>query len=336
MTRVVTWGELLLRLKSPGHERLLQSPHLEASFGGGEANVAVSLALLGRPVSYLTVLPHNALADAALRSLRGYGVDVSGVRRTASGRMGVYFLEAGANQRPSTVLYDREGSALSRVQPGDLAWADLVAGAGWFHVTGITPALSASAAETTLQAVRAARQAGLKVSLDLNYRKKLWNYGAKAPDVLGPLAAQADVLVANEEDLQLGLGLGEGHGVPDQRLTGLVRQRYPQLTHLAVTLRDSRSADRNGWTAVLDGPEGFLQGPRFDIDDIVDRVGGGDSFCAGLIWGLTEPGTSTAQALAFAVAASCLKHSVAGDFNLVTRSEVEALLRGEASGRVQR
>ncbi len=341
MSRVVTFGEIMLRLKSPEHERLFQSPSLEATFGGGEANVAVSLSLLGRSASFVTVLPDNPLADSALRQLRRYGVDVTGVRRSKTGRLGIYFLETGANQRASTVVYDREGSAISQVRPGDLNWAALFLGAQWFHVTGITPALSLSAAETTLEALKSARAQGLAASLDLNYRKKLWNYGKKPTEVMPELVRHVDVLVANEEDIQMALGLEveAGHGTPIEvyrALTLRVREAYPNLKAVAVTLRDSRSADRNGWSAVLSTAEGFLVSRSYEIDDIVDRVGGGDSFSAGLIFGLIEWPNDPTRALEFATAASCLKHSIPGDFNLVTRAEVEALVQGNATGRVQR
>lgn len=345
MSKIVTFGEIMLRLKSPEHERLFQSPVLEATFGGGEANVAVSLALFGRQAAFVTLLPDNPLADGAIRQLRAWGVDVTGMRKVRGGRLGLYFLETGANQRGSTVVYDREGSAFQAAQPGDFDWASLFAGASWFHVTGITPALSASAAQATLEALKMARGAGLKTSLDLNYRKKLWNYGKRAPEVMTELVRYADVLVANEEDIQMGLGIEpEGVDVAGgqlsadayQGLTQKVRNTYPNLSVVAVTLRASRSADRNGWSAVLDGGQGFLASRTYEIDDIVDRVGGGDSFSAGLIFGLTEWPGDERKALEFAVAASCLKHSISGDFNLVTRGEVEALVGGDATGRVKR
>jgi len=342
--RIVTFGEIMLRLKSPEHERLFQSPGLEATFGGGEANVAVSLTLFGRETAFVSALPDNPVAEGAVRSLRGYGVDVGGVKRTKNGRLGIYFLETGANQRASTVVYDREGSAISQVKPGDFDWSRLFAGASWFHVTGITPALSQSAADTTLEAMKAARKAGLQVSFDLNYRKKLWNYGKKAPEVMTELVKHVDVVVANEEDIQMCLGIepdgvdvSGGHVSAEayRGLTGKVKKAYPNLSVVAVTLRASRSADRNGWSAVLDGQKGFFSSRSYDIDDIVDRVGGGDSFSAGLIFGLTE-WPDEAKALEYAVAASCLKHAISGDFNLVTRNEVEALMGGDASGRVKR
>lgn len=341
MKKIVTFGELMLRLKSPGHERLFQSPLLEASFGGGEANVAVSLSRFGLHASFVTSLPADPVGEAALRALRTQGVDVSGVRRTAAGRTGIYFLETGADQRASNVVYDRAGSAISLAAPGDFDWPVLLAGADWFHLTGITPALSASAAETALAAVAAARAAGARVSLDLNFRKKLWNYGVAAPRMMARFAALADVLIANEEDIQLGLGIeapGGGAGLDGpacEALARKTREAYPGIGIVAITLRESLSADRNGWSAALLGKDGFRRSRRYELCDIVDRVGGGDSFAAGLVYGLLELG-SEEEALGFAVAASALKHTIPGDFNLVDRAEVERLAAGEGSGRVQR
>ncbi len=344
MHRIVTFGEIMLRLKSPANERFFQSPALEATFGGGEANVAVSLALLGEAATFVTALPDNPLGEGALRELRKYGVDVAAVRRTR-GRLGIYFLETGANQRPSNVVYDRDFSCISAVKPGDFDWAAIFKGADWFHVTGITPALSQSVADATLEAVRAAKSAGVRVSIDLNYRKKLWNYGPKAPEIMRPLAALADVVVANEEDVQLCLGIeapevdvASGRlGVEVyRRLAAAVKKEFPNLGAVAITLRESRSADRNGWSGVLDGTTGFYASRAYDIDDIVDRVGGGDAFSAALIYGLLNYGLDEARALEFAVAASALKHAIPGDFNLATKAEIENLMKGDGSGRVQR
>jgi 2-dehydro-3-deoxygluconokinase len=341
--RIVTFGELLLRLKSPGRERLLQSPLLEATFGGGEANVAVSLCRLGVPAAFVTALPEGPLGDAALRSLRAQGVDMAHVLRRP-GRMGIYFLEAGADHRASAVHYDRTGSTAAAVAPGDFRWPEILAGAAWFHVSGITPALSRYAADATLEAVAAARAAGVRVSVDLNHRKKLWSYGVPAPEVMRGLAAHADVLLGNEEDLQLALGL-EGHGADPaagkveaevyRGLAGEALAQFPNLARVAITLRQSRSADRNTWRAVLASRDGFRVSRAYQLDDIVDRIGSGDAFAAGLILGLLEPGRE-AEALEFATAASALKHTVPGDFNLVDRAEVERLVAGEGSGRVSR
>jgi 2-dehydro-3-deoxygluconokinase len=344
MKKIVTFGELMLRLKSPGRERLFQSPALEASFGGGEANVAVSLAILGEEASFVGALSRDAVGDAALRALRSYGVDVSRVRRVPE-RTGIYFLETGADVRSSQVVYDRSGSAASAMKAGDFDWADILADADWFHVTGITPAISRSAAEAALEAAAAARAAGAKVSVDLNYRRKLWSYGAKAPEVMGKLASLADLVIANEEDIQLGLGIAAPGGVDPSRgsvgpeayrpLAEAVKRAYPRVERVAITLRESKSADRNGWSAVLLGSAGFLRSRSYELEDIVDRVGGGDAFAAGLLYGLLELG-SEAAALEFAVAASALKHTITGDFNLATRAEIERLASGDASGRVSR
>ncbi|GAB1482643.1 sugar kinase [Treponema sp.] len=344
MHRIVSFGEIMLRLKSPANERFFQSPSLEATFGGGEANVAVSLSLFGESASFVSALPDNPLGEAALRELRRYGVDVSKVKKT-KGRLGIYFLETGANQRPSNVVYDRDASSICEAKVGDFDWPSIFAGAVWFHITGITPALSQGAADLALEALKAAKVAGLRVSIDLNYRKKLWNYGKKAPEVMRGLAAYADLIIANEEDIQKCLGIEEkGVDVTKGQLgTALykvlaesVKKEFPALSRVAITLRESRSADRNGWSGVLHGTSGFYASCSYDIDDIVDRVGGGDSFSAGIIYGLLNYPDDEARALEFAVAASALKHSIGGDFNLTSKAEVETLLKGDGSGRVQR
>ncbi len=340
--QVVTFGEVMLRLKSPGFERLFQSPVLEATFGGGEANVAVSLSNYGLPVRYVTALPANAIADACVAELRRLGVDVSQIRRRGD-RMGIYFLEAGANQRPSKVIYDRYHSAIATAEPADFDWPEIFSGAVWFHVTGITPALSPSAAEITLQAARAAKEAGLTVSCDLNYRKKLWRYGKSAPEVMRGLMQYVDVAVANEEDCQRSLGIEAEIDVASGRLDATVYEglaqavldAFPGVQKIAITLRESHSASHNGWSACLHNRRDFFVSRKYDITHIVDRVGGGDAFAAGLIYGLLTYDDDH-RALEFATAASCLKHSIPGDFNRVSVVEVEALMAGEASGRVQR
>lgn len=340
--RIVTFGEIMLRLKSPEFERLFQSPVLEATFGGGEANVAVSLANFGEVVSFVTVLPDNPVANACLAQLRGFGVDTQFILRSGE-RMGIYFLEAGANQRPSKVVYDRGHSAISEVRPGQMDWKAIFRGADWFHVTGITPAISASAAEVSLEAVQAAKELGLTVSCDFNFRKKLWKFGKSAPEIMRELVKFVDVGIANEEDCQKSLGISVNVDVTSGKLKtnaykGLaekVLEEFPNLKMQAITLRESISASHNRWSAVLRTRDGFFASRKYDITHIVDRVGGGDSFAAGLIYGLKhfpDPG----EALEFAVAASCLKHSIPGDFNRVTVSEVETLMSGDASGRVQR
>jgi 2-dehydro-3-deoxygluconokinase len=342
-TFTVTFGEIMLRLKSPERERLFQSPILEATFGGGEANVAVSLAMFGAPARFVTALPKGLIGDAAMIPLRAHGVDVSAIRRSGS-RVGIYYLETGADMRPSLVVYDRTSSSASEMKPGDFDWDSIFSDAQWFHVTGITPALSQSAADTVMQAVQKAGDAGVRVSIDLNYRKKLWNYGVPAPNIMKPIVSNAHVLIANEEDIQLGLGIAlESENLKTENidldayrcLTDKVKQEFPHLSHVAVTLRESYSADRNGWSAILNGPDEFNVSRRYMLNEIVDRVGGGDSFAAGLIYGLQEY-REDKKALEFAVAASALKHTIPGDMNLVSKEEVERLLDGEASGRVSR
>ena len=346
--RVVTFGEVMLRLKSPGFERLLQSPVLEATFGGGEANVAVSLAHFGVDVAYVTVLPDNPIADACIGDLRRAGVDTSLILRDGR-RMGTYYLEAGANQRPSKVVYDREGSAIATAKPGDIDWERAFQGASWFHITGITPAISQSAADLSLEAARKARERGLTVSCDYNYRSKLWKYGRSSTEVMPEIARLVDIGIANEEDCQRSLGIVVESGadweseVEDGRLDveryralgEKVLQAFPNLKKQAITLRESHSASHNSWSGCLHNGQEFTVSRRYEITHIVDRVGGGDAFAAGLIYGLLQ-GMSDAGALDFAVAASCLKHSVVGDYNRVSVAEVESLMRGEASGRVQR
>ncbi|MBI2438741.1 MAG: sugar kinase [Lentisphaerae bacterium] len=340
--RIITFGEIMLRLKSPGFERLFQSPLLEATFGGGEANVAVSLANFGLNAAFVTVLPKNEIGDACIAELRRFGVDTALIVR-GSGRMGIYYLENGAGQRASKVIYDRAHSAIALATSGALDWKKIFAGATWFHITGITPAISQSAADLSLEAVQAARQAGLTVSCDFNYRGKLWKYGKSAPEVMTALVKFVDIGIANEEDCQKSLGIKseikveQGRLDPAQyrELTEKVLKAFPNLKMIAITLRESHSADSNGWSACLNDGKQFLVSRKYEITDIVDRVGGGDAFAAGLIYGLLS-GKGPEAALNFAVAASCLKHTIPGDFNRVTADEAEKLSGGEGSGRVQR
>jgi 2-dehydro-3-deoxygluconokinase len=339
---VVTFGEIMLRLKSPGHERLFQSPCLEATFGGGEANVAVSLANYGLGSRYVTALPPGPLGDAIVGDLRRFDVETGHIVRRP-GRLGIYFVETGAAQRASTVIYDRDGSAISIADPSEFEWAAILDGADWFHVSGITPALSESAAALTAAGLRAAKRAGATTSLDLNYRAKLWRYGKSAPDVMRGLMADVDIAIGNEEDAQRSLAIeatadvtsGELDHAAYEALTGAVMDHFPHLRAVALTLRESRSADINGWSACLRDADGFHVGRHYDILDIVDRVGGGDAFASGLIFGLLD-GRAAPAALDFAITASCLKHSIPGDFNRVTVAEVEKLAGGDASGRITR
>jgi len=342
MARYIAFGEIMLRLKPPGSERFFQSPHLEATFGGGEANVATALARFGCDCAYVSVIPANAIGDACVSELRRHGIDTSLIARKGN-RLGIYFLEAGANQRPSVVIYDRAGSSIAEARKGDLDWDRIFGGATWFHITGITPAIALSTAELSLEAVSRAKAKGLTVSCDLNYRKNLWKYGKSAPEIMGELIKSVDVAIANEEDCQKALGISVPVDVESgaldakayRALAEKVLSTYPSLKKIAITLRESRSADHNGWSGVLHTGSEFLVSRHYDIHDIVDRVGSGDSFAAGLIYGLDNL-ASAQEALEFAVAASCLKHSIPGDLPLLTVAEVKALMAGSGSGRVQR
>jgi 2-dehydro-3-deoxygluconokinase len=340
--KVISFGEIMLRLSPPGFERLLQSPLLSATFGGGEANVAASLAQFGLESHYVTRLPAHAIGDAAIRALRAEGVHTAHIVRGGS-RVGIYFAEAGASQRASTVIYDRAHSAISEMAPDAVDWDAVMAGAAWFHVTGITPALGDAAAAATKAAVAAARRAGARVSVDLNYRKKLWSQ-AQAQAVMRPLMRAVDVIIANEEDLQsvLGVHVAETDVTSGTLNVGAYRDAADWVTKnlgpplVAITLRESLSASDNGWSAVLwDGASGTLHQSQHYSVRLVDRIGGGDSFAAGLIYAMVT-GRGHADALRFAVAASALKQTIPGDFNRVSVAEVDALAKGDASGRVQR
>ena len=342
MIKTVCFGEIMLRLSPPGFERLFQSPVLQATFGGGEANVAVSLAQFGFDSAYVTRLPANPIGDAALKVLRAEGVNVEHVVRGGD-RLGIYFAETGASQRPSTVVYDRSHSAIAELQPGSVPWHDVFEGASWFHCTGITPALGRPAAECTREAIQAAKRAGVRISVDLNYRRKLWSE-REARDTMRPLMPSVDVVIANEEDLQAVLGID----VPQVDVTSgdLSVERYREaaervvqefgVKQVAVTLRESLSASDNAWSGVLldATTRRFYESQRYVVR-LVDRIGGGDSFAAGLIFGLAT-GRDAEASLRFAVAASALKQTIPGDFNHVTVNEVERLAAGDASGRVQR
>jgi 2-dehydro-3-deoxygluconokinase len=342
MTCVVALGEVMLRLKSPGFERLFQSPILEATFGGAEANVAASLAQFGVDARFVSAIPANNVGDACIAALRAFGIETACVKRQGE-RLGVYFLESGANQRPSRVTYDRAGSSISTAKASDFDWDAVFAGADWFHISGVTPAISANAAELSIAAAKAARARKLTVSCDYNYRKNLWKYGKKAPDVMRELVSHASVGIANEEDCQKALGIevdvhvesGDLEHAQYSALAERVLKEFPNLEKQVITLRESHSADHNGWSAVLHNRRRFLTSRHYEINDIVDRVGGGDSFAAGLIYGMRAY-EDDQRALEFATAASCLKHSILGDINRVSVGEVEALMAGDASGRVQR
>ncbi len=344
MGKIVTFGEIMLRLKSPGYERLFQSPVLEATFGGGEANVSVSLANYGLDTAFVSVLPEGAIGDACIREMRGFGVDTGRIVRKP-GRMGIYYLETGAVQRPSKVIYDRAGSTIAEAVPGDIDWEKAFEGATWLHLTGITPAISAGAAALSLEAVQMAKKLGLHVSCDLNYRKNLWKYGKRADEVMREIVRYVDTVIANEEDVQKALGIsadsaaavdeGEINVALYKAIAAKVMEAYPNVQRVAITLRESRSANHNDWSACLYNGKDFFLSRKYSITDIVDRVGGGDSFGGGLIYGLNTY-DSEAEALEFAVAASCLKHTIPGDYNRVTVQEVESLMHGSGTGRVQR
>ena len=336
----------MLRLSTPGYLRFGQARSFDATFGGGEANVAVSLANYGVDAAFVTRLPDNDIARACLRDLRSYGVDTSGIV-FGGDRLGIYFLETGAVARPSKVVYDRAGSSIATIQPGTIAWEKVFEGADWFHWTGITPALSQGAADVCLEAVRAARRLGLTVSCDLNFRKKLWQYGKSAGEVMPALVEGCDVILGNEEDAEKVFGIkpegfdaaATGGEIDQQRFRSVGEQlmaRFPRAKKVIITLRGSINANHNTWGGVLWDGRTLYESPRYDITHIVDRVGGGDSFMGGLIYGLlTWPGDDQ-RALDFATAASCIKHTIFGDYNQITVAEVEDLMKGDASGRVSR
>ncbi|MBR0462959.1 MAG: sugar kinase [Clostridia bacterium] len=342
MKAIVCFGEVMMRLAPPGYLRLGQTDTLGMTFGGAECNVSVSLANYGQNVRYVTRLPDNPLTDAFEAQLRGFGVDISHIVRGGD-RMGIYFVEKGASMRPSKVIYDRKYSSIAGVKPGDIDWDSVFDGAQWFHWTGITPALSDSAAEVTLEACKKAKEKGLTVSCDLNYRKKLWTR-EKARKVMSELVTYVDVMIANEEDSKDVFGIeAEGSDIESGKLseTGyrdLARKLSSTFgaKKVAFTLRESISANDNNWSALLyDAASDTAVRSRQYAIRIVDRVGGGDSFGGGLIYGMIN-GMNDADAVNFAAAASALKHTIEGDFNRVTLDEVMALMDGSGSGRVQR
>lgn len=342
MARIVTFGEIMLRLSPPGKELFFQTPQMVATFGGAESNVAVSLCNFGEETAFVTALPSNAVGDSALAELRRFGVTTDFIRRSGD-RVGIYFAQTGAVARPSKVVYDRAHSAISEIACGDFDWDTILDGADWFHVTGITPAISEGAAEATLEALEKCKEKGITVSCDLNFRKKLWKWGKTAPEIMSEVARYVNVAIANEEDCQKSLGIsievdvtkGELDRDAYQDLARRVLDTFPGMDTLAITLRESHSADHNGWSALIADRDGLAFSRKYDIRPIVDRIGGGDSFGAGLIWGLRNMETKK-EALEFAVAASALKHTVYGDFNRVGRDDVLTLMKGDASGRVQR
>ena len=346
MSKVVTFGEIMLRLATPGFQRFIQSASLNATFGGGEANVAVSLANYGIDTEFVTRLPNNDIADWCVSELRKYNVGTKEIIRGGE-RVGIYFLETGAVARSSKVVYDRANSSIADIKPGMIHWREVLKDADWFHWTGITPALSQGAADACLEAIKVANELGVTVSTDLNYRKNLWKYGKKASEVMPELVAGCDIILGNEEDAEKVFGIkpegfdaehsgGEVDAAEFQSVCVQLMNKFPGAKKVIITLRGSINANHNTWGGVLYSNDTLYQSKRYDITHIVDRVGGGDSFRGGLIYGLLTYTDDDQKALDFAVAASCLKHTIYGDFNLVTVSEVENLMKGDGSGRVMR
>ena len=341
--RVVTFGEIMLRLSTPGFLRFSQAASYDANFGGGEANVAVSLANYGIESRFVTRLPNNDLGRACRMELEKYGVDTSKITHGGE-RLGIYFLETGAVARPSKVIYDRSHSSFATVGSGLFDWDEIFRDANWFHWTGITPAVSQGAADACLEAIKTANKKGITVSCDLNYRKNLWKYGKKANEVMPELVSGCDIVLGNEEDAAMVLGIkpegvditgGHVEAEAYRSVSEQIMKQYPRVKKVITTLRGSISASHNSWSGVLYDGKNLYTAPTYQIKHIVDRVGGGDSFMGGLIYGLLTYNDDE-KALRFATAASCLKHTIHGDFNQVTVEEVEKLMSGDASGRVSR
>ncbi|HKJ80364.1 MAG TPA: sugar kinase [Prolixibacteraceae bacterium] len=341
---VVTFGEIMLRLSTPGYLRFSQSANYDATFGGGEANVAVSLSNYGIPVEFVTRLPDNDIGKACEMDLKRYGVKTSNIVWGGQ-RLGIYFLETGAVNRGSKVVYDRAHSAISEIEPGMLDWAEILKNARWFHWTGITPAISQNAADVCLEAIKMANELGVTVSCDLNYRKNLWKYGKSAGEVMPELVAGTDIILGNEEDAEKVLGIkpegvdvnkGQVNAEAYESVSKQVMEQFPRCKKVITTLRGSIHAHHNSWSGTLWDGEKLYAAPTYDISHIVDRVGGGDSFMGGLIYGLLTYKNDNQKVLNFAVAASALKHTIFGDFNQVTIDEVEKLMSGDGSGRVAR
>jgi len=344
MKRIVTFGEVMLRLSPPGPLRFFQADSFNVTFGGGEANVAASLANFGLETEFVTRLPANDLGEACMQYLRRFNIGTHFILRGGE-RLGIYFLENGSNMRGSQVIYDRANSGFFSLKSGMIDWEEVFEGAGWFHWTGITPAISEGAAGVCLDAVKAARKMGLVVSCDLNYRAKLWKWGKTAGEVMKELVAYSDVAIGNEEDADKVFGIkapetdviaGKVDALRFQQVCQELARTFPNLKTIAITLRGSLSADCNSWSAILWDEGKLYSGSTYTITDIVDRVGGGDSFMGGLIYGLLNYPQDRQRVLDFAIAASALKHTILGDFNLVNTGEVEKLLKGDSSGRVVR
>ncbi len=346
MKKIVSFGEIMLRLATPGYQRFVQSDSLNATFGGGEANVAVSLANYGFNAEFVTRLPENDIAEWCISELRKYNVGTKNIVRGGE-RVGTYFLETGAVARPSKVVYDRANSSIADIKAGMIDWRTVLKDADWFHWTGITPALSQGAADACLEAIKTANEMGITVSTDLNFRKNLWKYGKSASEIMPALVEGCDVILGNEEDAEKVFGIkpegfdvtateGEVNAAEFESVCTQMMQKFPRAKKVIITLRGSINANHNTWGGVLYSDGQLFQSKRYDITHIVDRVGGGDSFMGGLIYGLLTFENDNQKALDFAVAASCLKHTIYGDFNLVSVAEVENLMKGDGSGRVQR
>lgn len=342
--KIVTFGEIMLRLVPPGFDRFSQAHQFNASFGGGEANVAVSLANFGLKVDFVTRLPENDIAEACLMDLRRYKVGTDKII-IGGDRIGIYFLENGAVARPSKVIYDRANSSIADIKPGMVDWDTVFEGVKWFHWTGITPAISEGAALTCKEAIVAANNKGITVSTDLNFRKNLWKWGKKASEVMPDLVSGCEIILGNEEDADKVFGIhpagtdvtsGHVEAASYETVCQQMMKKFPRAKKVIVTLRGSVNANHNTWSGVLYDGKKLYEAPTYDITHIVDRVGGGDSFMGGLIYGLITYSGDDQRALNFAVAASCLKHTIHGDFNLTTVREVESLLDGDGSGRVSR
>lgn len=342
--KVATFGEIMMRLSPPGYQRFTQARSFDVVYGGGEANVAASLANFGEPVDFISRVPNNPIGDACIQFLRQNGIGTSKIVRGGE-RLGIYFLEMGAVQRGSLVVYDRAGSSIANIESGMIDWSAAFEDADWFHWTGITPAISKGTAEVCLEAVRIAKEKSLVVSCDLNYRAKLWKWGEKAGDVMSELVSFCDIAIGNEEDAEKVFGIkapgvdvtaGQVEAEKYFLVLNALKERFPNLKTIAITLRSSISASHNTWSAVMLHVGGCFIGQCFDITHIVDRVGGGDAFMGGLIYGFRRFPESPQHVLNFAIGASCLKHTVFGDFNQVSATEVEKLIAGDASGRVSR
>ncbi len=341
---VITFGEIMLRLAAPGNLRFSQTSNFNAIYGGGEANVAISLANFGIPVEFVSRLPENDIGEAAMMTLRKYNVGTNYILRGGE-RLGIYFLETGAVSRASKVIYDRAHSAISEIESGMIDWDEVFRDANWFHWTGITPAISEGTARVCAEAIKKANEMGVTVSTDLNYRKKLWKWGKEAQEVMPDMVKGCDIILGNEEDAEKSLGIvpegvdvtsGKVEAKAYQSVSEQIMNKYPRCKKVITTLRGSVSANHNTWSGVLWDGKKLFEAPQYDITHIVDRVGGGDSFMGGLIYGLMTYKNDDQKALNFAVAASALKHTIYGDYNLVSVEEAEKLMGGDASGRVSR